>query len=65
MGGGTWPTIVAAWPAVLSNEVSLCRHCHPVDGALDPSPFYFNLLADMNKEVEKSAVASDCTAKNY
>ena len=27
---------VAAWPiAVKSNHLSLCRHCHPADGAFD------------------------------
>ena len=42
------------------SESSLCCHCHPVDGALDPrdplictiSP---NIFAEMNKEVMKSA----------
>ena len=46
-----------------SNELSLYHHCHPADGAFNPrdplvrtiSP---NILTDMNKEVEKSNIAS-------
>ena len=43
----------------LSNELSLCHHCHPADGALDPRDplvrnISLNILAEMNKEVEKS-----------
>ena len=61
-----WPTIVAVWtwPAVLSIELSLCRHRHPVDGALDHRDplvctISLNIVAEMNKEVEKSTITSD------
>ena len=61
---GCGQNIVAAWPkAVQSNELSLCRHCHPADGAFDSrdtlvhaiSP---NVLAEVSKEVETNEVAS-------
>ena len=48
--------------AVSMDPLSLCRHCHPADGAFDfrdtlvhaISP---NVFAEVSKEVEKSEIA--------
>ena len=60
---GRGQNIVAAWPAILSNELSLCRHCHPADGGFDPRDplvhtISLNILTEVNKEVKKSAITS-------
>ena len=52
---------MVAWPAVVSNELSPCHHCHPVDGALDPRDLLVrtispNILVGIDKEVEKSTI---------
>ena len=49
--------------AIPSSELSLCRHCHPADGAFNSrgtlvhaiSP---NVLTEVSKEVKKSEIAS-------
>ena len=33
---GHGQNIVITWPAVLSNKLSLCHHCHSADGAFNP-----------------------------
>ena len=54
--------VVTCPEAVQNNELSLCLHCHPTDGAFDSrdtlvhaiSP---NVLTEVSKEVETSEVA--------
>ena len=60
--GGPTGGVVRSRSVDPSNELSLCRHCHPVDGTFDTlvhaiSP-KFNVLTKVSKEVEKSNIAS-------
>ena len=47
-----------------SNKLSICRHCHPADGAFNSRPrdtliqaISPNVLSEVSKEVEKSEIA--------
>ena len=48
---------------ITNSQLSVCCHCHPADGTFNPRDALIhtispNVLAETNKEVEKSEIAS-------